>query len=357
MQEAAMKKKLFLLACACLSAAVLVGCQSTPATGNAGTDAGSAEQSTAQNDTDFYAVATTLPRQEVERYAQKVKAAILDSDWTKLSEFVFYPITMGGVTYADSASFQEAPFDKLFDASFLEALRAESCEKMFCNASGVMLGNGEVWIAELLNENLKSQGLRVIAINASGTADSQAQAATFKSGTWLAYGGGEYTYYFFDTDGISGRTVRQSDGTGLGFTYEAQGNDVTFHMGSADSFGPETLQITDREHITLQWKGGIAEELTYVSDDTSETFSFYSDQALCELALQYAKAHADSKEALTKLSAACAVNSDGTVSIQVYENLNDHNSTYAWYTVNRYSAEGTNDTTGETVYLASRSEG
>lgn len=28
-----------------------------------------------------------------------------------------------------------------------------------------MLGNGEVWISEILNENMESKGLKIIAIN------------------------------------------------------------------------------------------------------------------------------------------------------------------------------------------------
>ena len=41
---------------------------------------------------------------------------------------------------------------------------------------------------------------------------------------------------------------------------------------------------------------------------------------------------------------------DGSVTIQVYENLGDHNSTAAWYTVDRTTAAGT-DADGHKVEL------
>ena len=48
---------------------------------------------------------------------------------------------------------------------------------------------------------------------------------------------------------------------------------------------------------------------------------------------------------------AAQTNDDGSVSIQVYENLGDHNSTAAWYTVDRMTATGT-DSSGNDVDLA-----
>jgi hypothetical protein len=177
------------------------------------------------------------------------------------------------------------------------------------------------------------------------------QSAAFKAGTWLAYGAGEYTYYFFDADGSSGSTARQADDMGLGFTYTVNGTDVVFCMGSADNPAPGTLTVMDEEHLTLQWSEGIQEELTYLSADTADSFRFYSDNDLCDLALAYCKAHAEPTDDLSGLVAATAVNEDGSVGIQDYENLGSHNSTYTWFTVDRQTAVGTDDTTGEAVDL------
>jgi hypothetical protein len=188
------------------------------------------------------------------------------------------------------------------------------------------------------------------AASAASSAAS-AQSTAFKAGTWLSYGAGEYAYYFFDADGSSGRTVRQMDGMGLGFTYTVNGTDIVFCMGSADNPAPGTLTVTDEEHITLQWNEGIQEELTYLSDDTSDSFHFYSDADLCEMALTYCQTHAEPTEDLSGLQAATAVNEDGSVGIQVFDTLDNHNSNYAWFTVDRQTAVGTDDVTGEAVDL------
>ena len=114
---------------------------------------------------DFYSVCTGFSKAEVEQFAKNVKDLILASNWTALSEHIAYPITMGGVVYEDSASFVTAPFETLLDTDAIEAIQNESCTDMFCKYSGIMMGNGEVWIGEVLNEDGSSDGLRVIALS------------------------------------------------------------------------------------------------------------------------------------------------------------------------------------------------
>lgn len=72
-----------------------------------------------------------------------------------------------------------------------------------------------------------------------------------------------------------------------------------------------------------------------------------SDEDLAELALWYYEAQYDYKPG----SAGVQDNGDGTVSIQLYDNLDDHNSTCAWYTIDRLTLQGTDDNTGETIDL------
>ena len=114
---------------------------------------------------DFYSVCTSLSKDEVEQFAREVKDLILTSNWTALSEHIAYPITMGGIVYEDSASFVTAPFETLLDADAIEAIQNENCTDMFCNYSGIMMGSGEVWIGEVLNEDGTSAGLRVIGLS------------------------------------------------------------------------------------------------------------------------------------------------------------------------------------------------
>lgn len=114
---------------------------------------------------DYYSVCTNYSKSEVEQFAKEVREFIIAEDWERLSEYVVYPITMAGVTYEDSTSFLAAPFEAHLDEDSIEAIRNESCTDMFCNYAGIMMGNGEVWIGEVLNEDYSSAGLHVIGLN------------------------------------------------------------------------------------------------------------------------------------------------------------------------------------------------
>jgi len=116
-------------------------------------------------DADFYSVCTNFSKSEVEQFAKEVKELILASNWAELSKHIAYPITIGGVVYEDSASFVNAPFEAQLLSETIEAIQNKDCTDMFCKYSGIMMGNGEVWISEVLNEDGSSAGLRIIALN------------------------------------------------------------------------------------------------------------------------------------------------------------------------------------------------
>ena len=123
------------------------------------------QDTTDSQNAEFYSVCTSLSKDEVEQFAREVKDLILSSNWTVLSEHIAYPITMGGIVYEDSTSFVAAPFETLLGTNAIEAIQNENCTDMFCKYSGIMMGNGEVWIGEVLNEDGTSAGLRVIALS------------------------------------------------------------------------------------------------------------------------------------------------------------------------------------------------
>lgn len=119
-------------------------------------------------DSGCYRVATSISSVEVERYAAQVRQQFLAHDWTTVASEIAYPVTISDITYSSSAAFLEASenFEVDLDEAFFSALEAEDCIEMFCNYQGIMLGEtGQVWIGEVLDENLVSQGLKIIAIN------------------------------------------------------------------------------------------------------------------------------------------------------------------------------------------------
>lgn len=114
----------------------------------------------------YYSVCTNEDKETVESFAASVREQILSKDWEALSENVSYPITVSGKTYANKDEFAAADWDSILSDEFFKDIEEESCENLFCNSDGIMLGMGEVWIAEHLGDNNESLGLKVIAINA-----------------------------------------------------------------------------------------------------------------------------------------------------------------------------------------------
>ncbi len=113
----------------------------------------------------IYSVATKKSAWEVDRFAKKVKRLILAGDFQGLSEEIAFPITIDGTTYRDKEAFLAADFIENTNQDFLEALRADPCGNLFVNYQGVMLGEGSVWITEVLDDNLASKGLKVYGMN------------------------------------------------------------------------------------------------------------------------------------------------------------------------------------------------
>ncbi len=171
------------------------------------------------------------------------------------------------------------------------------------------------------------------------------ESSLFTPGTWLSDKG---QYYFFDEDGTSGRTESLKDGTGVAFEYSLSGSSAEFNLGGeGDALGCSVSQ--EGGVITLDWADGDTEKLKFVSPLGSDEFEFYTDDELASLALEYYKAH--SGEDTDGLVSAAETNADGSVTVQVYRNLGDHNSTSEWYTLDRLTASGT-DSAGNPVELA-----
>lgn len=171
------------------------------------------------------------------------------------------------------------------------------------------------------------------------------ESSLFTPGTWLSDKG---QYYFFDEDGTSGRTESLKDGTGVAFEYSVSGGEADFSIGGAGSSSKCTVS-RDEDSITLEWADGVKEQLSFVSELGSDEFKFYTNDELASMALSYYKSN--SGEPSDGLLSAAEANADGSVTVQIYRSLGDHNSTAEWYTLDRITASGT-DSAGNAVDLA-----
>lgn len=167
----------------------------------------------------------------------------------------------------------------------------------------------------------------------------EADFSLLKAGTWLANAAGEYRYFFFNADGETGSFVSPESGIGLAFRYENDDDRTIFYFGAADNASPAVLMQSDENNALLKWDEGVQETLTYVSDASSETFTFYTNDELCDLAIShYIK---ESGSDADNLAVTAQTNEDGTVTIHLFSDMETHTATIDWYTVDRTTAVGT----------------
>ncbi len=168
------------------------------------------------------------------------------------------------------------------------------------------------------------------------------------SGVWLAANDLGYSnYYYFNAEAQSGSFVSLEYGLGMPFTYEGSGNDLVFHLEGHEEPQPAVVEASSVDSFTLVWENSLPETLTYIAEGTLEDFHFYSNNDLAMLAME----HYTEDSGETPGQAGAMTNEDNTVTVQLYDHLGDHNSTAAWYILNRFTATGTDLLTGEEIDL------
>ncbi|MBR1530072.1 MAG: hypothetical protein IJ642_12355 [Oscillospiraceae bacterium] len=186
--------------------------------------------------------------------------------------------------------------------------------------------------------------------SAPETAPGESTAAVtqmFEPGIWWSTSSDGDRYFCFYTGSDSGSFRDQENGINMDFNYEAENeNTIIFHIGSMDSSTQVQATFPDSNTAVLTWENGTSETLAYQGLGNFDTFRFYSNLELCEMALDYYEARNDYRPA----DAVAEVQPDRTIMIQLYDNLGDHNSTSAWYTVDRFTAKGT-DIIGNAIDL------
>ena len=164
-----------------------------------------------------------------------------------------------------------------------------------------------------------------------------ADEAELRAGVWWAIGDGIDSYYEICRDG-TGAVISQENGTGVGINYEVRGTGVTFQMGAVDAINEATLTATSADELTVTFADGRTEFWSYMGNVTMNGFTFYSNEQLCGMARDYIQA----AEGYTPENVAATADFEDprTINIQLYDNLGDHNSTAAWYFVDRFTAKG-----------------
>lgn len=100
----------------------------------------------------------------VDDFARKFQAAVVKRDAVTVAAMVQYPIEVSlrgkRVRLADAAALQRE-FTAVFDHEFTRRIEACATAHLFSRSEGVMLGNGEIWLAPAREQAAKS-GTRAV---------------------------------------------------------------------------------------------------------------------------------------------------------------------------------------------------
>ena len=109
-----------------------------------------------------YHVAGFNNDKDVEMFAQNVWKAIIDTDKERVALMIAYPLNVQigrkNVKIKNKKSFIKN-YEQIFYKNFYEKIKKTVPHNMFAKSSGVMLGNGEIWIGS------RDKGIYVTAIN------------------------------------------------------------------------------------------------------------------------------------------------------------------------------------------------
>lgn len=151
---------------------------------------------------------------------------------------------------------------------------------------------------------------------------------------------GTDSYFFFNTDHVSGSTLSFENGTGAAFEYENLGDgNFVIHMGAADNTIKAFVDMGTVNVIDVTLEDGTTDRLVFVGNQTADEFRFYTNEELRLLARAYYKAQTGYEPQCSDVQN----NDDGTAVIHLYDQIDDHNSTSAWYTIDRVKLTGTDD--------------
>ena len=135
-------------------------------------------------------------------------------------------------------------------------------------------------------------------------------------------------------------------GSGVGFSYDISGDQIIFHFGDPENNTPVKVEMVDEDNRIVTFDGDIPEKWTYIGDMTLDDFHFYSNTELIEMARAYHKAvYCEETE-----YANAEIDENGSIVIQLYDFVDDHISTTAWYIVDRFVPVGV-DGSGREVDL------
>lgn len=187
-------------------------------------------------------------------------------------------------------------------------------------------------------ENQEEDSNELLISDSGSSVNSSKETCPFQSGVWMGcseqYG---LRYFCFYDNAGNGDVLFQNDGTGEGFSSEYTEEHFTVHLGDIENSNTLMISTKSDDSIIGMWDDGAYETFLYVSDDC-DNFTFYSNEELEEMALNYYEMENDYRPQY----AASSDDGTGEITIQLYDLVEDHTSTSDWYYIDPVTGAGTN---------------
>jgi hypothetical protein len=106
-----------------------------------------------------------LKAEEVRQFLIELKSRVAKADGRWVCAVVQFPLESDRHAVRNATQCR-AQYSAIFGKAVIDAIAAQQFETLFVNARGVMIGNGEIWIAGVCRDNrCRNQSLRIIAVN------------------------------------------------------------------------------------------------------------------------------------------------------------------------------------------------
>ena len=171
---------------------------------------------------------------------------------------------------------------------------------------------------------------------------------TFCRGVWASDDGEKRVGYYIFYDGGNGKFCDAQLGMALLFTVKGKKNAADFCLGAADFTDPTTVEKVGDGKRTLTWTNeNRVENLTLLSEQEPDTFSFFSQNDLSEMAMDYYEQKIGSRPE----SAETTIGVDGMATIQLMNRVGRNGRVVAEYVVSSITGNGTVSGKDEEVVL------
>ncbi|MBO7452193.1 MAG: hypothetical protein J6U54_17835 [Clostridiales bacterium] len=127
-----------------------------------------AEKAQTPKEDDYYSVATDKSTKEVEKFMEEVVEMVQNNDVDAIVENATFPFYLVGVEYNDADSLKkalEADDSVLMNTDFVKKVLAEDPHDLSANSQGIFLGDGEIWIRSVIDDNSGEQVLKICTFN------------------------------------------------------------------------------------------------------------------------------------------------------------------------------------------------